>query len=137
MPRRKLIRLDDVGGVEALGCGALDDGLGMQQNHVEEFHLAADAVADAQVLQQPSEDASVPLTLLNGRRNAEVHVIVLRGELAVVVDNEVARVVLGFEQVDAESAVDHQVIDLRHVTIDHESQIVQHHVVYTVLEVLV
>lgn len=137
VPRRKLIGLDHVGRVKGFWRRALDDRLGVQQNDMEETHLATNAVADAQLFEQALQDASVSLALLDGRRNAEMHVVVLSREFAVLVDGQVARVVLSFKQVDAEPAIDHQMIDLRHVAIDDEAQVMQNHVVGSVLEILV
>lgn len=74
----------------------------------------------------------------DGRWDTETRAaLVLGGEFAVVVDSEVARIVLGFNQINVESAVDHQMIDLRHITVDHHAQVVDDHVVVATFEILI
>ena len=75
--------------------------------------------------------------LLDGGRNAVALLAELGGEFALAADQQAGVVVLGIDQVDAGHAVDHQVIDLRHVAVQLQAQVVQHHMVFAALEILV
>ena len=81
--------------------------------------------------------AFVAQALLDGRRDAEPVIVVDGRELAMRIDRQAARVVLGFEQEDVPESIEDQVVDLRHVAIHYEPQVVQDEVVLAVLEIAV
>lgn len=138
MPRAKTVGLDDVRRVEGLGRRAVDQRRRADQHAVFDLRRAAVAAADFQASEQLAQRAFVAAALLQRRRDAE-HTFagILDRELAVFVDAQVAVEVLRLQQVDVEAARDDQVVDLHHLAVDLETQVVQQHAVGVVPQVVV
>lgn len=138
VPRPKSVRLDDVRRVEGLGRRPVDQRRGADQHAVFDVRRAAVAAAYLQALEQLAQRAFVAAALLQRRRDAEdAFAGILDRELAVLVDAQAAVVVLGFQQVDEHPPRQHQVVDLHHLAVDLETQVVQQHAVGVVPQVVV
>src|SRR4029079_16445623 len=128
-PTLELIRLDDIARIESRCLGAPDRRLRSDEHDMLEVRPGLRASGDAQAIQQPREHLLVPPTLLQRRRNAECRSTVGDAELAQLIDQKVAAVVLRLQQVEGESPIDDDVIDLRHLSIDRDSKVVKDNVI--------
>ena len=137
VPGGKLVGLDDVGGVKAFGRRALDRRFGMEHDHVVKIRMLLRAPHDVQPLEEYAQHLFMAQALLDRRRDAKAGVFVLGGEFPPLVDHQVTGIVFGFEQVQVAGPGKDQVVDLRDLAIDHKTQVVQHDMVFRVLEVVV
>lgn len=99
----------------------MDDGLGMQHDDVVASKRSPGAAHDPQCCQQFAQYSLVSSALLNRRRYPKAEIVIFDREFTVVIDDEISGVVLRLDQVDADPAVDDQMIDLGNIPIDHEA----------------
>ena len=79
----------------------------------------------------------MPPTLFKWRRDAESITVVVHSELATVIDFDIAGIVFCFYEKQMTSSIDKQVVDLCHLIVHHDSQVMQQGMVFTILESLI
>ena len=124
-PGVNLVGLDDVVAVEALAFGPPDDGLRMQQHGVVKAGLGTGPASDAQLVQHLGQHPFVAQALFQRRLNAKAPLAgVAHRELAVLVDLQLTIEALGLEEVEVQHAIDDEVVNLCHLAIHHQAQVV-------------
>ena len=137
VPSRKLVGLDHMAGVEFFGVWSFDRRLGMEQDDMMKIGLLLGAPHDVKPLKQFAQHLFMALALFDRRGNAKARIPVLGRELSPVIDHQVAGIIFGLQQVDAARPTNDQVVDLRYFSVDHKTQVMKHHVVFGIPEVVV
>ena len=95
------------------------------------------AADDVQSLRQLAQHPFMAQALLNRRRDAKAGISILGGEFPPLVDHQVAGIVFGLQQEHAAHPIQDQMAALRDLALNHKAQIMQQHIVFSILEVAI